>query len=111
VLARFPYTDGTGDKIRPGVVVQCDANNRRLNAVILAFVTSNTRRSAAEPTQALIEIATSDGAQSGLLHDSVVKCDHLITVHKQFLKDTVGRLTPNLMGKVDACLKTALELS
>jgi mRNA-degrading endonuclease toxin of MazEF toxin-antitoxin module len=77
VLALFPFTDGSGTKRRPGLVVQGDRNNRRLNDVILALITSNTQRASQEPTQLLIDIATPDGRQSGLLHPSAVKCEHL----------------------------------
>ena len=31
VLANLPYSDQTGSKIRPALVVQCDRNNDRLD--------------------------------------------------------------------------------
>ena len=42
VLAELPYSDGSGSKKRPALVVQCDRNNRRLDNVILAMITSST---------------------------------------------------------------------
>jgi hypothetical protein len=29
VLAELPFSDGSGSKVRPALVVQCDHNNRR----------------------------------------------------------------------------------
>jgi mRNA interferase MazF len=41
VLVDFPYSDGSGSKIRPGVVVQNDADNQRLQNTVVAMVTGN----------------------------------------------------------------------
>jgi mRNA-degrading endonuclease toxin of MazEF toxin-antitoxin module len=43
VIARFPYAGGTGAKVRPTVVVQCDRLNNQLHNTLLAMVTGNTR--------------------------------------------------------------------
>lgn len=77
VLVRFPFSSGTGSKVRPAVVVQCDRNNQRLTNIIVAAITTTTHRSG-EPTQLLIEIATPQGRQSGLLKDSVITCENCI---------------------------------
>jgi mRNA interferase MazF len=111
VLTLFPFTDASGAKKRPALVVQCDRNNGRLHDVILALITSNTQRAALEPTQLLIDIATADGAQSGLLHLSAVKCEQLMTVHVRLVDRVIGRLSPALMLKVDECLRAPFELS
>ena len=57
----------------PLLVAQCDANNRRLDDVIVALITRTTHRTSVEPTQLLIDITTPDGVRSGLLHTSAVK--------------------------------------
>lgn len=110
VLAELPFSDMSGVKVRPALVVQNDLNNRRLQDVILALVTSTTHRASLEPTQLLIDITTPDGQQAGLLHTSAIKCEHLITLHQRFVKRTVGRLPPTVMQQVDACLKVSLGL-
>ncbi len=110
VLADLAFSDASGSKVRPGLVVQGDANNRRLADVIVALITRNTQRASLEPTQLLIDVATPDGKRSGLLHTSAVKCEHLITVHQRLIQRTVGSLSANLMRQIDACLKAALEL-
>lgn len=110
VLARFPFTDASGAKRRPALVVQCDRNNHRLHDVILALITSNTSRAATEPTQLLIEIASPDGRRTGLLHDSAVKCEHLMTVHERWGERVIGQLSPAMMQQIDQCLRAALDL-
>lgn len=110
VLATLPYSDLSGSKKRPALVVQSNRNNRRLDDVILAMVTSTTRR-AAEPTQLLIRLVAQEGRGTGLLHDSVVKCEHLITLHRHLVPRRIGRLPSSLIGAVDDCLRAALGLS
>jgi mRNA-degrading endonuclease toxin of MazEF toxin-antitoxin module len=41
VVVPVPYQDQPGAKIRPAVVVQGDAENRRLGNTILAMITGN----------------------------------------------------------------------
>ena|SRR5438876_8241829 len=111
VLARLPFTDLTASKTRPALVVQCDRNNRRLDDVILAMITSTIDRALFEPTQLLIDLDSPTGAAAGLLHTSVVKCERLITLHGSLLTRTIGHLPDVLSAQLDACLKESLGLS
>jgi mRNA interferase MazF len=109
ILADLPYTDRTGSKVRPALVVQNDRNNARLDDVILAMITRTTSRSM-EPTQLLIDVTTPSGQATGLLHTSAVKCEHLITLHQKFVQRVIGHLPDALMQQVNECLKESLEL-
>ena len=80
VLVPLPFTSGTGGKVRPALVVQSDHNNHRLNDTIVAMITKTTHRAGWEATQLLIDTTTPEGQQSGLLHTSAVKCEHLATL-------------------------------
>ena len=110
VLADLPFTDMSGVKRRPALVVQCDHNNQHLDDVILAMITRTTLHATVEPTQLLINLATPEGQQTGLLHTSAVKCEHLITLHRNLVQRVVGSLPSVLMHRIDACLKAALDL-
>ena len=110
VLAELPFSDGSGSKIRPGLVVQCDHNNRRLQDVIVAVVTKTVKNAAVEPTQFLIDITTPEGKAASLLHTSAVKCEHLITIDQKLIRRMIGRLSPAMMIQIDACLKASLGL-
>jgi mRNA interferase MazF len=101
ILADLPFTDRTGSKVRPALVVQNDRNNFRLEDVILAMVTRTTARTASEPTQLLVDMATPDGQASGLLHTSAIKCEHLITLHRSIIRRVIGRLPDPLMRQID----------
>ena len=111
VLANLPFTDLSGAKIRPAVVVQSDANNARLDDVIVEMITRTTKLAATEPTQLLVDITTPDGKATKLLHTSAVKCEHLITLDQKLVIRTIGQMPPTLMATIDTCLKASLELT
>src|SRR5688572_8585829 len=93
VIVKFPYAAGTQVKARPGLVVQCDNNNRRLHNTIIAAISSNTRLAMTEPTQYLIDPATPEGQSSGLRYPSAVKCENLFTIATSEVQKTIGNLT------------------
>ena len=99
-----------GGKVRPAVVVQSDHNNARLNETIIATIRSNTSR-IHEATQMLIDIATPDGAASGLLHNSAVRGERLHSIAQADVRRVIGRMSATLMLEVNDCLKAALELT
>ena len=105
VIVRFPFSDGVGSKSRPALVVQCDRNNSRLDNTILVQITSRTRFARTEPTQLLIELDTPVGRQSGLLNDSAVACENLLTVRQDIITRKIGELPEDVMRQIDACLK------
>jgi mRNA interferase MazF len=110
VLVQFPYTSGTGSKMRPALVVQSDQNNKRLSNVILAPITSTTHRQN-EPTQFVVDPASAEGQGSGLKHPSVVTCENLSTVAQTLVKRRLGRLADPAMKKVNESLKEALGIA
>jgi mRNA interferase MazF len=109
ILAFVANVGKPGGKVRPGVVVQSDHNNARLNETIIAAITSNTSR-VHEATQLFIDIATPDGAASGLLHNSAVRGERLHSIAQADVRRVIGHLSDALMLKVNDCLKAALEL-
>ncbi len=109
VLIDYPYTGGGSAKVRPALVVQNDRDNQRLVNTIVVQITSVTRR-ALEPTQLLIQLATTEGQQSGLRQDSVVNCVNLLTLDKGKVLRKLGSLPASVMQQVNDCLKKALDL-
>jgi mRNA interferase MazF len=103
----LPSTGLTGFKLRPAVVVSKDANNQRLDDLIVAPCTSNISRRR-EPTQYLI-----DGAEvltAGIRVPSVVRCEALMTIPKTLIVRTLGHLSDAGVTTVSACLRDALAL-
>ena len=109
VVVPFPFQDRPGEKIRPAVIVQSDAENRRLVNTILAMITGNLD-DAGQPTTVVVDPRTPDGAGSGLNGPSLIKCYNLATMRQQRVLQVIGHLSDALMQQVDQVLKAALEL-
>jgi mRNA interferase MazF len=80
-LARFPFTDLSGDKSRPLLIVSRD-NDRRAD-VVVCFITSVPR---VGPDLAVID--TSSG--TGLKVRSTVRFDKLATLEKSVITGRIG---------------------
>jgi mRNA interferase MazF len=103
VLFDFPFTDRTGSKLRPALVVQADSLNVSIDDTVLALITRTRRGS-------LTEVPVEPG-EAGIRHSSVVDCKNLLTADKRFIYTAIGTLTTVTMAKVDAALKIALGLA
>jgi mRNA interferase MazF len=110
VLVDLPYANVPGSKIRPVVIIQGDSHNARISNTIVAAITTNISRAGREPTHVLVDLATPDGQQTGLLATSVVACDNLFTVSQNRILRSIGSLPPALLASVDNGLKLSLGL-
>jgi len=81
VLTRFPFTDLSGDKRRPALVISRD-NDRRPDLVV-CFITSVPRSG---PDMAAIAAT----AESGLKVPSVVRFDKLATLDRSVIAGKIG---------------------
>lgn len=110
VIVDYPYSDQIRSKIRPALVVQSDIWNQRLDATIIASITSSYHRRVGASTQYLIDIATAEGQQTGLRLNSIVQCENLLTYNRSRILSVIGSLPDTSMREVDACLKAALGI-
>jgi mRNA-degrading endonuclease toxin of MazEF toxin-antitoxin module len=109
ILAYVMNVGSPGGKVRPALVVQSDHNNVRLNETIIAAITSNVSR-VHEATQLFVDLSTADGAASGLLHNSAVRCERLHSIAQVDVRRIIGHLSDALMAQINDCLKAALGL-
>lgn len=110
VILDFPFADGTGSRIRPALVVQANDLNATLDATVLAMITSSRNRMVGHPSQLVIDSSHVDFPASGLLSDSVIQCNILITRRQDLILRTIGSLSAQTMREIDECLKAALEI-
>jgi mRNA-degrading endonuclease toxin of MazEF toxin-antitoxin module len=110
ILLDHPFSDASGSKVRPALVVQDDARNARLAETIVALITKNLKHVGTDRTQLLIDVSTPDGRASGQNSNPAVKCGKLFTVHEDAIKKQIGLLSATLKRQIDDCLKLALGL-
>lgn len=80
VMVNWIYSNQTGSKKRPAVVVQADYYNQQLDDTIVALITGSSRRRVGATTQLPITLSTPDGQKTGLRFDSIVQCENLVTI-------------------------------
>jgi mRNA interferase MazF len=69
-------------------------------ATISAQITTNLAR-AGEQTHPLIEASTMEGQQSGLLHDSLVSRNSLVTVEQTRIRKLIAHVPATTMQRID----------
>ena len=92
--------------IRPVLIVQNDVGNRFSPTVIAAAITSQKDK-ARLPTHIQLH---STGSDSGLARDSIVLLEQIRTLDKRRLKEKMGRLDPDAMGRVNQALQISFGL-
>lgn len=110
VLIDFLYSDRSGRKVRPALVVQSDVLNQYIDDTILAVITSSSRRRVGSSTQYFIDISTEEGIQTGLHMNSIVQCENLVTQDQDMILQVIGSLSDSVMKQIDICLKFALGI-
>ena len=86
VLVPFPFTDQTGIKKRPAVIVSSAAYNAARRDVIIMAVTSQAR-----PASVIGELHVKDWKGAGLIKPSVIK-PVITTIEKSLVIRRLGRL-------------------
>ncbi len=106
VMVDWPFSDRTGSKVRPAIVVQADFLNTLIHDTVLIPVTKTSRIIGV--TEVLIDPSVETA--SGLRFVSVASCNNFITIDQLLLRRKIGTLSGSVMKQIDACLKAALEL-
>ncbi len=106
VLVDWPYSDRTGSKLRPAVVVQADFLNGLIDDTVLVQITSTLH--GIPGTEVTLDPAQE--TTSGLLHVSIASCMNLLTADPGFIDQRIGYLSDAAMEKISRCLEKVMEL-
>jgi mRNA-degrading endonuclease toxin of MazEF toxin-antitoxin module len=101
------YTDISGSKVRPAVVVQADYLDGLTDDTILVKITS--KKYGIPGTE--VELDPSVEAASGLSRLCYASCKDMATCDERRIIRKVGYLSDAAMRQIDECLKQVLELS
>ena len=91
--------------LRPVLIVQNDVGNKYSPTVIAAAITSQSDKTKL-PTHIKV-----DTDESGLSKDSIVLLEQVRTIDKQRLKEKMGTLDREAMGKIDRALSVSFGLN
>lgn len=100
VLVPFPFTDLTGNKLRPALVLASNEHD-----VVVAFITSQIHWK--EETDLVLK----DTPENGLKKTSLVRLSKLITLEKSLLLGLLGTIEYKILNEVNINLKKIFDLS
>lgn len=109
VLIRYPFTDLTGFKVRPAVVLTPDELLSKIDDVLCLFISSSIPEELLE-TDFVLERAHSSFSKSGLKFRSVLRAHQLALLPKSLVLRILGELDEELMNEINNRLKIALGL-
>lgn len=100
VLIIFPFTDLTGNKLRPAVIL-ADTN---LDLTV-CFITTQLQ------WQESTDVQIIPTSFNGLRKQSLIRTSKIATLDKTLAKGLLGRLTSNELTELNDKLKTLLRLT
>jgi len=109
VLIRYPFTDLTGAKVRPALVVTPNHLLPRLEDVLCLFI-SSAMPDDLLPTDFVLEPGHPSFPTTGLKRRSVLRMHKLALLHKVLVLRALGEGDQALMSEVDQRLRLALGL-
>jgi mRNA interferase MazF len=102
----WPFTDLTGSKRRPAVVVQADYLNGLIDDTIYVKIQGSPYGAPGTEVQVDPAVETS----SGLSKVCYASCKDILTRDQSLILGTVGILSDAIMLQIDACLKQVLGI-
>lgn len=106
VEVNWPYSDMSGTKIRPAVVVQADFLNGLIDDRILVKITGV--QFGIPGTEVKLDPAVE--TISGLTKVCYASCNNILTRDDVLLGPTIGTLSDAAMRHIETCLKTVLAI-
>lgn len=104
VVVPFPFTDLSGVKRRPALVVSSEEYNQRTGDVIIAQITSRVNS-----PQRPGDYNVKDWKGAGLLAPSLIRA-RMTTLHSSILVRVLGQMPAAEMHAVNRALESALSL-
>jgi len=99
VLITFPFTDLSGNKLRPAVILA----ETNLD-VTVCFITTQTEWRESS------DIIINPSLTNGLRKISLIRVGKIATIEKSLIKGLMGRLTSNELLELDSKLKFVFQI-
>ena len=106
VLTDLPFTDLSGSKLRPALVV----TSRPIGRDIVVLAISSVIRGVLVPSDCLIELSHPEFSLTGLRVASVIRTHRLATIEQSRVVRRFGNIGPMLQAEVDKQLRHVLGL-
>jgi len=105
VLIGFPFTDLSGSKQRPALVISTRWYNIQKIDVILAAITSKIPEKVRKDEYLLSD---SELKSAGLPKKSIVKAGKIVTIDQRLIRKKLGRVSEQTLLHISKTLRTVL---
>lgn len=102
VIASFPYTDFTGFKARPAVIVT--ATTDKFGDIIIAMISSSV-----PAQQSSFQIKIEPDNINNLKTTSIIKVNRLATIEKKMIAATIGKLDDDYLSEFKRLFKSLVN--
>lgn len=99
VLVAFPFTDLSGDKRRPALIIASSSDH-----CVTLFITSRIQGE----KKWTVPISATRG--SGLSVSSIIRCDKIASFDVRIIQGAIGKASRDTMRRIDAKLRLLLRL-
>jgi len=104
VLLPFPFSDQTGLKVRPAIIISNDSFNKPSEDVIVCAITSVIDKS---KHSVLLD---QKDMENGYLHQqSAIKVENILKVKKSLILKTIATVNKNVLTKILGVLEKIVE--
>ena len=107
VVVAVPFSDASGTKRRPALVVSAEAFHRGLTDVLVCPISSQPRY---HRTPGTGDCPLRNWRRVGLRHPSTVRVSKLLAVDKQVIGKVIGALVPDDLATIANTIRRAFDL-
>ncbi|AUS99252.1 PemK family protein [Nostoc sp. CENA543] len=107
VLVPFPFTDLTGTKLRPGLILWVDNLG---NDITVCFISSQNATNLT-PEEFVLDPSDAEFATTGLKAISKVRVSKLVTLELRFITRRIGKLGANQIQQLNLTMLQAFQLT
>jgi len=105
VLVVFPFTDLSGQKLRPAVIVGRPSGEDHIVAFLSSRVTTSDPQA-----EYVLEPGDPEFSATGLKSPSVIRLNKIATLHRQLVRRRLGHIGPRTQRAVARGLRYVFDL-
>ena len=109
VVVKFPFVLRNGREVqkgRPALVIADDKVKRRYSDIILSAITSQSPDEIME-----LEILIDSSKETGLIKQSLLRLDFIMTIPEYLVSRKIGRLPPDILNQANSKIKKSLGIN
>lgn len=108
VLIRYPFSDLSGSKVRPAVVMSSTSYNKKGEDALFVLISSNIGNP--QPTDYLIDKDDIEFSKTGLKTASIIRTDKIVYLTKKLAIRKLGKIGPNAQKEIENRFKAVFDL-